>query len=99
MLPEQPAVAEPVVDLNGRWRAEVKYGWGDSHPEVINLKVDHGEVFGTASYLRTPRAIIDGKLEGTKLTFTTKSHTMLGDKMYEEKHFYRGRVSGDTIEM
>jgi hypothetical protein len=69
-----------------------------SHPEVTNLKVDHGEVFGTASYLRTPRAIIDGKLEGTKLTFTTKSHTMLGDKMYEEKHFYRGRVSGDTIE-
>jgi class 3 adenylate cyclase len=92
------AVAEPVLDLNGRWQAEVRYGWGDSHAEVIDLKVDHGEVFGTASYLQTPRAILDGKLDGTKLTFTTKSHAVLGDKMYEQKHLYRGRVSGDTIE-
>ena len=76
----------------------MKYSWGDSHPEVMNLKVDQGEVFGTASYLRTARGILDGKLEGNKLTFTTKSQTMLGDKTYEEKHLYRGRVSGDTIE-
>lgn len=96
--PEQPGVADPPMDLSGRWQADVKYSWGDSHSEVMNLKVDHGEVFGTASYLRTPRAILDGKLEGTKLTFTTKSQTMLGDKTYEEKHLYRGRITGDTIE-
>jgi hypothetical protein len=94
----QPAAAESEVDLAGMWQADVKYSWGDSHSEVINLKVDHGEVFGTASYVRTPRAIVDGKVEGTKLTFTTKSQTMLGDKMFEEKHVYRGRVSGDAIE-
>jgi class 3 adenylate cyclase len=94
----QPAVAEPAVEVNGRWQAEVKYGWGASHNEVMDLKVDQGEVFGTASYLRTPRAIMDGKLEGTKLTFTTRSQTTVGDKIYEEKHFYRGRVWGDTID-
>jgi class 3 adenylate cyclase len=97
-IPEQPAVAEPTVDLNGRWQAEVKYSWGDSQPEVINLRVDHGEVLGTASYLRLPRAITDGKLDGTKLTFVTKSQAMVGDKTYEEKHLYHGRVSGDSIE-
>jgi hypothetical protein len=97
-IPEQAPVAEPTVDLDGRWQAEVKYSWGDSHPEVIKLRVDHGEILGTASYLRVPRAIIDGKLEGTKVTFVTKSQAMLGDKVYEEKHLYRGRVSGDTIE-
>lgn len=92
------AVAEPTADLTGRWQADVKYAWGASHAEVFDLKVDGGDVFGTASYLRTPRAIIDGKLEGTKLTFTTKSQAMLGDKMQDLKHQYRGRVSGDTIE-
>jgi hypothetical protein len=97
-LSEQPAVAEPTVDLNGRWQAEVKYSWGSSQPEVINLRVDHGEVLGTASYLRVPRAISDGKVDGTGLTFVTKSQAMVGDKTYEEKHLYRGRVSGDSIE-
>ena len=97
-ITEQARVAEPGADLSGRWQAEVKYSWGASHPEVLNFKVDDGEVFGTASYVRTPRAIFEGKLEGNKLTFTTKSQTMLGDKTYEEKHVYRGRVSGDTIE-
>jgi class 3 adenylate cyclase len=97
-ISKQPAVAEPSVDLDGRWQAEVKYSWGNSQPEVINLRVNHGEVLGTASYLRVPRAITDGKLEGTKLTFATKSQAMVGDKTYEEKHLYDGRVSGDTIE-
>lgn len=89
---------EAVADLTGKWEAEVNYSWGAKHSEVMNLKVDRGEVFGTVSYVRTPRGILDGKLEGDKLTFTTKSQTMLGDKTYEEKHLYRGRVSGDTIE-
>ncbi len=97
-IPERPGLAEPAVDLNGRWQAEVKYNWGSSQPEVINFRVDHGEVLGTASYLRVPRAISDGKLEGTELTFVTKSQAMVGEKTYEEKHLYRGRVSGDTIE-
>jgi hypothetical protein len=98
LRPEAPAIAEAGVDLTGKWQADVKYSWGANHPEVINLTVDHGGVFGTASYVRTPRAILDGKLEGNKLTFTTKSQTILGDKTYEEKHLYHGVVSGDTIE-
>jgi hypothetical protein len=82
----------------GRWRAEVKYSWGDSHAEVFNFKVDQNEVFGTASYVRAPRGILDGKIEGNRITFTTKSQTLLGDKTYEEKHQYRGRLTGNTIE-
>jgi hypothetical protein len=82
----------------GKWEALVKYSWGDSHKEVFNFKVDQNELFGTASYVGGPRGILDGKIEGNKITFTTKSITALGGKTYEEKHNYRGRLSGDAIE-
>lgn len=99
--PPVPVIAvapNAAVDLAGRWQADVKYSWGPTYPEVFDFKIDGNEVFGTASYLRGGRSIVDGKLEGNKLTFTTKSQTMLGDKSYEEKHHYRGRISGDAIE-
>lgn len=96
--PEPVAAPAATVDPTGQWQADVKYSWGPTHPEKLDLKIDGNEVLGTASYLRTPRAILDGKLEGNKVTFTTKSQSILGDKTYEEKHMYRGRISGDTIE-
>jgi len=86
------------VDLSGRWKADVKYSWGPTHTELFDFKIDGNEVFGTASYVRAGRAIVDGKLDGNKLTFMTTSQTMLGDTTYEEKHHYRGRISGDTID-
>jgi hypothetical protein len=97
--PSEPAarLTEP-SSFSGQWQALVKYSWGDSHKEVFNFKVDQNELFGTASYVGGPRGILDGKIEGTKVTFTTKSMTALGDKTYEEKHNYRGRLSGDAIE-
>ncbi len=95
--PPMKAPANP-ASLSGKWEALVKYSWGDSHKEIFNFKVDENELLGTASYVGGPRGILDGKIEGTKVTFTTKSMTALGDKTYEEKHNYRGRLSGDTIE-
>ena len=95
-----PPVKAPVnpATFAGRWQAPVKYSWGDSYNEIFNFKVDENELLGTATYVGGPRGIFDGKIEGNKVTFTTKSMTALGDKTYEEKHNYRGRLSGDTIE-
>lgn len=84
--------------ISGRWQADVKYSWGPTYTEIFDFKAEDHEVSGTASYVRGRRAIFDGKLDGNKLTFTTKSQTALGDKTYEEKHAYTGRVFGDTIE-
>jgi TIR domain len=99
-LTEPPPVKAPEnpSSFAGQWQALVKYSWGDSHKEVFNFKVDQNELFGTASYVGGPRGILDGKIEGNKITFTTKSITALGDKTYEEKHNYRGRLAGDAIE-
>jgi hypothetical protein len=95
-----PPAKEPEksADFNGRWKAVVKYSWGVTHPEVFALRADQDEVDGTASYLGTGRGILDGKIQGNKITFTTKSSTMLGDATYEEKHHYKGRLSGNAIE-
>ena len=76
----------------------VKYSWGDSHTEVFSFKVDQNEVYGTASYVGGARGILDGKIEGNRISFSTKSMTMLGDKTVEEKHVYKGHLTGDTID-
>lgn len=99
--PPGPA-ATPAVDASpgfaGRWQAVVKYSWGDSHTEVFSFKVDQNEVYGTASYVGGARGILDGKIEGNRISFSTKSMTMLGDKTVEEKHVYKGHLTGDTID-
>ena len=87
-------IALPVAgaDFTGEWHATVKYSWGDTYQEVFTFKLDDGELLGAASYVGTPRAIQDGKISGNKITFQTKSLTMLGDKTYEEKHQYSGKL-------
>ena len=85
------------ADVAGKWEATVKYNWGDTHTEVFWFELDGQELSGTASYVSAGRGILDGKIDGNRITFTTKSFTMLGDKTYEEKHHYGGTVEGDTI--
>ena len=60
--------------------------------------MDENDVLGTASYVGAPRGILDGKIEGNRISFTTKSQTLLGSQTYEEKHMYKGRLIGDAIE-
>jgi hypothetical protein len=88
------AVAESVA---GRWTGPVKYDWGESYVETFEFEVAGGELSGAASYLRRPRGILDGKLEGSRVSFTTKSLTSLNDKTFEDTHHYRGTVEGNVI--
>ena len=88
------AVAESVT---GKWTGTVKYDWGESYAETFEFEVAGGELSGTASYLQRPRGILDGKLEGNRVSFTTKSLTSLNDKTFEDTHHYRGTVEGRII--
>jgi hypothetical protein len=86
--------------IDGAWQAKVKYSWGDTHGEMFRFETAGHALTGTASYLgagRGDRGILDGKIDGNRITFTTKSFTDLGEKTYEEKHFYSGLVSGNEI--
>lgn len=93
--PNDPAA--PRVDLAGEWSADVKYSWGDTHPERFSFKVDGTDVFGTASFLRVRRGILDGTLTGNRVAFRTETRELLGNETRDVTHRYRGTISGDTI--
>lgn len=88
-----------LVDVSGKWNAPVKYDWGDSYTEIFEFEVDGKEVSGTASFLGAARGILDGRMEGNRISFMTKSFSSLNsdEKTYEDKHYYKGIVGDDTI--
>ena len=86
------------ADVNGKWKATVKYDWpGAIYDETFNFEVAGSELSGTASLLGVDRGIFDGKIEGDQVRFMTKSLTTLDDKTYQDQHYYKGTVAGDTI--
>jgi hypothetical protein len=95
---------QPVADVAGEWEATVKYDWGATYHEWFNFAVDGQELSGSAGFLgdgkANGRAIWEGKIAGNRISFMTKTPTMQGtdDKTYEDKHYYKGAVEGDTIE-
>ena len=87
------------ADIHGKWKATVKYDWpGAIYEETFNFEVDGTEVSGTASLLQADHGILEGKIEGDRVRFTTKSLTTLDDKTYQDTHNYKGTVAGDTIQ-
>jgi hypothetical protein len=95
---------ERQADVAGDWEATVKYDWGDAYHEWFVFEVDGQELSGTAGFLGTSkdkgRPIWEGKITGDRISFMTKSLVSLSgdDKTYEDKHYYKGTVKGDTIE-
>jgi hypothetical protein len=86
------------IEVAGKWAATVKYDWpGAIYAETFNFEVTGAELSGTASFLNLDRSIFDGKIEGGRVTFMTKSLTEIDDKTYQDKHYYKGTVEGDTI--
>lgn len=92
-----PKPIAPDMDVAGKWKATVKYDWGDTYAETFDFEVAGRELSGMASLLGRDRGIFDGKIDGGRVSFMTKSQTSLGDKMYEDKHYYKGTVEGDAI--
>jgi hypothetical protein len=91
----------PVIapaNVGGKWTSTVKYAWGDTASEKFDFEVAGQELSGTASFLGYPRGIFDGKIDGNRVSFMTKSLTSVGDKTSEDKHYYKGTVEGDAIQ-
>jgi tetratricopeptide (TPR) repeat protein len=86
------------TSVEGRWIAEVKYDWGATHTERFSFKVDGNELLGTAGFLGAPRGIVNGTVNGDRLTFEFTTQ-ILGDSTNAKdvRHRYRGKVTGDTI--
>jgi hypothetical protein len=94
-----PVQPPPAADVAGEWTVDVTYDWGATHPERFKFIVDGTEILGTASFLKTPRGILNGSLDGDRIVFETRTQEVLGDwnNPRDIVHRYRGRISGDTI--
>ena len=82
----------------------MKYDWGDTYKELFAFEVNGQDLSGSAGFLGSRkgqgRPIWDGKIAGDQISFMTKSLTSISgdEKTYEDKHYYKGVVKGDTIE-
>ncbi|GCL64570.1 toll/interleukin-1 receptor domain-containing protein [Pseudaquabacterium pictum] len=87
--------------INGRWQAEVRYGWMASDlRETLDLQGEGTALQGTASFLRVPRGIEDGQVNGAEVRFTTRSSEVLGNGPERVvTHQYTGRLVGDTLQL
>ena len=96
---EKPAEQAPAARITGKWKATFSYGLpGDIYTESFNFEGKGAEVSGTASLQETDHTILSGRIDGNRISFTTKSTAIPDDKVSQEKHFYRGIVEGDTIQ-
>jgi hypothetical protein len=94
----KPVTAELAQSLSGRWLANVKYDWGAEHAERFELRLENGEVHGTASYLRVARTVEQGVLKGEQLNFVTRSQEVVGDGPGREvTHRYRGTLKAGEL--
>lgn len=94
------ALAFSPTGLDGRWTAEMKARskkQGDqTMTQTLNLKIDGGALTGTVS-AGNKRArsadIRDGKIDGSRFSFTTIRQTKKG----ERKMRWEGQIEGDSL--
>jgi len=85
------------IALAGNWSADVTYDWGAKYTERFAFTLDGDVVSGTASFLRVPRGIVGGTLNGDRVVFETRTEEVSGDRTSDVVHRYRGTIAGDTI--
>lgn len=78
----------------GTWQGSVRYDWGDRYDERFEFKRHAGELTGTATFLKYPRAIEKVRIEGTNLHFETHSTESLGESTKEQTHSYAAELHG-----
>lgn len=93
----QPSEQASTVDIDGTWAAHVNYGWA-AHDETFEFESRAGALFGKASFLQTPRGILNAELTGNRLRFDTRTTSIMGNESRESIHHYHGVVVDDTIE-
>lgn len=87
------AEVPPGGSVTGQWTAQVLYPWNVSHEETFSFRVEDGRVVGSATFLGTPRGIEEGRVDGERLSFTTRAEELLGEELRGFEMRYDGLVS------
>lgn len=93
---DDPAASS--VDISGRWKATVTYPWDLSVAETFDFRIDGGEVYGTASYLGVPRALVEPEFDGRRITFTTLAEEISGSITTPYENRYLGIITERGIQ-
>ncbi len=84
--------------VNGRWQAEVEYDWpGARHVERFDFSGEGSALNGSASFLRVPRGLLEGRVDVQGLAFVTRTEEVAGTTTAVATHRYSGRLQGDEI--
>ena len=85
---------DPSARLLGNWQAEVRYGRSATYDERFEFKRHAGQLTGTATYLRYPRAIEKLEFDGSNLRFETHTQQSMGNETRELTHRYSAELRG-----
>ncbi|MDP3224546.1 MAG: toll/interleukin-1 receptor domain-containing protein [Rubrivivax sp.] len=86
-------------DINGRWQAEVEYDWPNSrYTEQFQFRGEGALLQGTATFLRAPREVLQGRAEGDVLDFITHSiEVSSGEAQRQKTQRYRARLVANEL--
>ena len=79
-----------LMSVAGKWKATAKYWDQSPYAETFDFEVEGTELSGTASCLGQSLNIFDGKIEGDRISFMTKSLTGLGDRLTKRRAVLQG---------
>ena len=85
---------DPSARLLGNWQAEVRYGRSGTYDERFEFKRHAGQLTGTATYLKYPRAIEKLEFDGSNLRFETRTQQSMGNEARELTHRYSAELRG-----
>ena len=84
--------------INGEWQAELNYDWPNArYTERFVFGGEAGELHGSATFLRVPRGLFEGSVDGKGLRFATRTDEVSGGTATPTVHRYRGTLTGDEI--
>jgi hypothetical protein len=96
--PQAATKPDASAALLGTWQANVRYDWGDRYDETFVFKRHAGELTGSASFLKYPRAIENLRLDGNNLHFATRSIESMGESSKEVTRSYAAELRGQPPE-
>jgi hypothetical protein len=89
-----PTALDASAHFVGSWQGPVRYAWGDRYDERFEFVRHAGELTGSATFLRYPRAITQLRVDGNNLHFQTHSIESVGDSSKELTHAYAAELRG-----
>jgi hypothetical protein len=95
--PPVDASAATAASLVGTWQGEVRYGWGDQYEERFVFERFAGNLTGTASFLKYPRGMEDLAIQGSSVSFVTRTMQSMSGQGRELTHHYAAELGGDLL--